>query len=397
MSNQDNGETHIKLLTETCQNVSAFIKTIIMENVSKDEKMNNYVIKINDLEHLCSNFKAQQEHINEQVKKLACLLNFTINQDEVASDVLSQWIESLSKNKVVCTKKRKLNSSYSPLKLSLKDKTELNKNTENQSKCVKFDNENKMSSQNEFKNVWKLEIKRDGNPSDLLQKSKQTKLAFKSPENLIKLDISTFNESKPKTSSLNSTYIFSPEICNFKSNDLSTTLSDANTNVTQIDDTKNISLSHFKKIIKPYKNILSIDKTNILKSNISNITHVQTNEHDSCDEDETICSPIDHELHDLVIPKEKIKSTNQVLLDSFDVIPGLNDKQKDLPNYKFKEDPVRKRNERKCLNGGNCEDCCKFYEVNNTNPINAMNHYSRHRSVKNQYYAPTPPGFWDPI
>jgi len=71
-----------------------------------------------------------------------------------------------------------------------------------------------------------------------------------------------------------------------------------------------------------------------------------------------------------------------------------------IPKYNIKEEPVRKHNERKLLNGWDCEDCCQFYEANNDNPIEAktaMNHFSRHRSVKNQQPAPTPPGFWDPI
>lgn len=395
MSNQNNGEMYVKQLTNVCQNVCTFIKTITEENISKDEKLNSFITKINDLHHLYSSLKTQQEYINEQIKKLACLLDFTINQDDSATNILSQWIQSLSKKNDECTKKRKLYSSYSPLKLTLKDKIEtIDESTTIKSKCTKFEKKNEIKSQNELKNVWKLQIKRDGNPSDLLKKSKQTKLVFGSPKKKTKIDVTTFNNSPPKTSVLNSTCIFSPEICILKNN-VPTDICDTNLiDNTQMNNSNNISISHFNKIIKPNKNILSPEKTNILKPNKSNIFKDQSENYDLSEV--TICSP----LQNSIISKTKGKITSKIVLDSFDIIPGLNDKQNDLPNYKFKEDPIRKRSERKCLNGGDCEDCCKFYEVNNTNPIdakNAMNHYSRHRSVKNQYYAPTPPGFWDPI
>jgi len=111
-----------------------------------------------------------------------------------------------------------------------------------------------------------------------------------------------------------------------------------------------------------------------------------------------MCNPIN--LPKNVISKNQNEILNENVLDSFDIIPGLNDKQNDLPNYKCKENPVRKHNERKLLNGWDCKECCKFYEANNDNPIeakSAMNRFSRHRSVKHQHHAQTPPGFWDPV
>lgn len=388
MSNQNNGETHIKLLTDVCQNVCTFIQTMTVGNMSKDEQ-------INDLQLLCSDFKTQVEQINENVKKLANLLNFTINQNDSAINILTQWILSLSNKNVECVKKRKLYSSYSPLKLSLKDKTEMNESLENKSICSQYEKEKKNSSQKELKNVWKLQVKHDGKPSDLLKKTKQTTLKLTPQEEKCMIDITTFGSSTPKISILDSTSTFNPEVFNIKRNDVSNV--DKNNLIynPQMDDTSNISLSHFNTIIKPNKNALPIVKTKILKSNTSNKLNIL---HDQlCDE--TMCSPI-NDLKNEVISKNQNEIPNENILDSFDIIPGLNDKQNDLPNYKFKEDPVRKRNERKLLNGWDCKECCKFYEANNDNPIeakSAMNHFSRHRSVKHQHHASTPPGFWDPI
>ncbi|XP_025409007.1 uncharacterized protein LOC112682589 [Sipha flava] len=399
MNVKNNGEIHIQLLTNACQNVCSFIKTITVDNISKDDEMSNYKLKVDKLECLSSSLKTQLEQINDLVKQLANSLSITINQDESSIVILNQLLLSLSKKDVQSIKKRKLYYSYSPLKLSLKEKTEENEDSKS-IKSMQFEKEKKISSQD---NKWKLQIKRDGNPSDLLNKSKQTTLMFQPCKEKMKMDITTFTMSTPKNSNL------SAEVLNVKSTDAAinvsqSNLTDSTINSTQIEDTNNISLSHFHKIIKPKINELPIVKTNILESNKINASHDQT-ENQLCNEtfNETSCSPINISMNVLKtattsINKTKIPNIN--VLDSFDIIPGLNDKKNDLPNYKFKEDPVRKQNERKLLNGWDCEDCSKFYKANNDNPVEAktaMNHFSRHRSVKHQHHALTPPGFWDPL
>jgi len=404
MNNKNDGEAHVQMLTDVCQNVCTFIKTITMNNMSNVDKLNTFEIKINDLQCICSKLKTKLEQINEQVKTLASLLNFTTDQDASAIDILTQWILSLSDKNIEYPKKRKLYSSYSPLKLSLKDKTEINESTKNKSICTKPEKENKIKCQNELNNIWKLQVKRDGNPSDLLKKSKQTTLMLRPQKEKVKMDITTFSSPTPKISVLNSSSSFSPEILNLK-NYTTNDNTICETNIihnTELNDSNNISSSNFKTIIKPSTNILSIIKTNTLKSKETITSHSQTEKHDHSN-DETNCSPINISmsiLNNTTTLKKQIKIPNGNLLDSFDIIPGLNDKKNDLPNYKFKEDPVRKQNERKLLNGWDCKDCCKFYEENNDNPIdakNAMNHFSRHRSHKHQHHAPTPPGFWDPM
>lgn len=389
MNFQINGETHVEKLTDVCQNVCKFIKTITVDNMTKDEKISSYETKINDLQVLCSDLKFQLEKINEHVKTLASFFNFKTNQDDSAINTLAQWVLCLSEKNVVDVKKRKIYSSYSPLKLSLKDKTQVNDGTINKSRHTQFEKENKSSSQNETKNIWKLQIKRDGNPSDLLNKSKQTILKLGSQEDKFKLDITTISPM-PKTSVCNSTSIFNPKLFNAEKNNESTHLH-ANDLIhnTQMDDSCNISLSHFNQIIKPKKNI----KLN--KSNTSG-NQIKTSDKSSCEETTCITENVSNNTELL----EKQSKFPDKELDSYDIIPGLNDKKNTLPNYKFKEDPVRKHNERKLLNGWDCEECCKFYAANNDNPVDAktaMNHFSRHRSVKHQNHASTPPGFWDPI
>lgn len=403
MNNQNDGEAHVQMLTDVCQNVCTFIKTITMNNMSKVEKINTFEVKINDLQCLCSELEIRLKQIEEQVKTLASLLNFTTDQDASAYDMLTQWISSLSNKNIENTKKRKLYSSYSPLKLSLKDKTDLNENTKNKSMCSKTEKENKIKSQNELNNIWKLQVKRDGNPSDLLKKSKQTTLMLQPQKEKVKMDITTFSSPASKMSVFNSSSLFSPEIINLKNYSSNDNICEKNINHnTELNNLANISSSNVIKNIKPGKNILSIVKTNSVKSKETSISRDQTEklEHSN---DETNCSPINVSisfLNNTKTLKKQIKIANGDLLDSFDIIPGLNDKKGDLPNYKFKEDPVRKRNERKLLNGWDCKDCCKFYEENNDNPVdakNAMNHFSRHRSVKHQHHALTPAGFWDPM
>ncbi|XP_026805796.1 uncharacterized protein LOC113548895 [Rhopalosiphum maidis] len=389
MNIQNEGEVHVKMLTDVCQNVCTFIKTMTITNMSK--------IETNDLHCVCSKLKIKLEQINEQVKTLASLLNFSTDQDLSAVDILAQWILSLSNKNTQHAKKRKLYSSYSPLKLSLKDKTEFNESIKKKS-----EKENKIKSQDKLNNFWKLQVKRDGNPSDLLKKSKQTTLLLQPKKEKVKMDITTFSSPTPKISILNSSSSLSPEMFNFKNN---TTKDIRETNIiynTQLNDLDNTFSSNFNKMMNPSKNILSIVKTNTLKLKETSISHDKTENHIQSN-DETNCSPINISmsiLNNATTLKKQSKIPNSDLLDSFDIIPGLNDKKNDLPNYKFKEDPVRKHNERKLLNGWDCKDCCKFYEENNDNPIdakNAMNHFSRHRSVKHQHHAPTPPGFWDPM
>ncbi|XP_016661611.1 uncharacterized protein LOC107884321 [Acyrthosiphon pisum] len=286
MNNQNDGEDHVQMLTDVCQNVCTFIKTITMNNMSNVDKLNTFEIKINDLQCICSELKTKLEQIDEQ---------------------------------------------------------------------------------------------RDGNPSDLLKKSKQTTLMLRPQKEKVKMDITTLSSPTPKISVLNSSSLFSPEILNLRN---------YTTNDNTICETNIIHNTELN------------DSTNISSKTI--ISHSQTEKHDHSN-DETNCSPVNISmsvLNNATTLKKQIKIPNGNLLDSFDIIPGLNDKKNDLPNYKFKEDPVRKHNERKLLNGWDCKDCCKFYEENNDNPIdakNAMNHFSRHRSHKHQHHPPTPPGFWDPM
>jgi len=403
MNNQNDGEAHVKMLTDVCQNVCTFIKSITMNNISKVEKINTFEIKINDLQSVCAKLKIKLEQIDEKVKTLASLLNFTADQEASAIDILTQWILSLSNKNIEFAKKRKLYSSYSPLKLSLKDKTEFNESTKNKLASTRPEKENKIKSQNELNNVWKLQVKRDGNPSDLLKKSKQTTLMLQSQKEKVKMDITTYSSPTSNISVLNSSSLSSPEIINLKNYTTNDNIFERNIiHNTELNDSVNTSLSNFNKIIKPSKNTLSIIKTNTIKEKETNTSHVQTEKHDHSN-DETNCSLTNVSmsvLNNVTTLKKQFKIPNGNLLDSFDIIPGLNEKKNDFPNYKFKEDPVRKHNERKLLNGWDCKDCCKFYEENNDNPVeakNAMNHFSRHRSVKHQHHAPTPPGFWDPM
>lgn len=403
MNDKNNGETHIQLLTDVYQNVCSFIKTISVDNISKDDKINDFKLKVDNLECLCSSLKIQLEQIYDLVKKLASTLNFTINEDDSSIVILTHLLSSLSNKDVRSVKKRKLYSSYSPLKLSLKEKTKINEDSTNKIKCMQFEKENKISSQD---NCWKLQIKRNGNPSDLLNKSKQTILMFGTCEEKSKMDETTIITETPKKPVLNSS--FSPDLLKYNDTDISSHNNLTNTTIssTQMEDANNISLSHFHKIIKPKKNVLPILKTNISRSNKSNALHDQTENHKQLSNEtlnETFCSPINIPMN--ILKNATVKTQTKApdispVLDSFDIIPGLNEKKKDLPNYKFKEDPVRKQNERKLLNGWDCEDCSKFYKANNDNPVEAkiaMNHYSRHRSVKHQHHVSTPPGFWDPL
>lgn len=398
MNNQNNSESHIKILTNVCENVCTFITKITEDSKSKDEKINNFQTKVDGLQCTCSELKTQIHQINENVKTLARLLNFTFKQGDSTIDILTQWILSVPKTNNGNIKKRKICSSYSPLKLSLKDRTEVNENMENKLKYTTFEKE-KTVSQSKLKNVWKLQIKRDGNPSDLIKKSKQTTLKLKSQEQKMKMDITTINSSTPKISVINSNNI-SSEVISVNQNDISTHFDNNLIDRTQIDDS-NISLSNFNNI-KVNKNILPIVKPIISKSIKANISHHQNEKNNqSCNE--TICSPIKLSisvLNNAAMSKEQNEINNTNLFDSFDIIPGLNDKQNDLPDYNFKEEPVRKHNERKLLNGWDCKDCYKFYKANNDNPIDrktAMNHFSRHRSIKQQNCALTPEGFWDLI
>lgn len=394
MNYLSNGETQVKLLTDVCQNVCAFIKTITVDNLSKDEKISSFKIKTDDLQCLYSDLNTHLKQINELIKTLATMLDFTINQDDSTVDILTRWISSLSKKNVGCSKKRKLYSLYSPLKLSLKEKTLFSEDSENKSKYSKLEKENK-TSQNEIKSTWRLPIKRDGNPSDLLNKSKQTILMLQPQKEKVKIDITTLSSSKPSNS-----YI--PDVLSIEKTDTCENNLNQDTQLNDSLDSPNISLSHFNKIIKPLKNVLPIGKINFSKPNQNSISPNQREIHDQSNNETTynatnICKNI---LKNTISSKKCGQVLNKNVLDSFDIIPGLNDNHNDLPNYKFKEDPVRKRNERKLLNGWDCEDCCKFYEANNDNPVDAktaMNHYSRHRSVKHQHHAPTPPGFWDPV
>lgn len=445
MSNQNNGETHSKILTNACKNVCAFIKTITVDNVSKDEQMNRFETKINDLQCFVSELQAKLIKIEEQVKTLAGSLNFTIYQDESAIDLLTRWNSLfLKKNN---SKKRKL---YSPLKLSLNDISEVIISPENKSKSTKIENKNKKLSQNKLKHAWKLEIKRNGNPKDLLNNSKQTTLSLKHQEEKDKMDITTICNSTPKVTNLNLTNNVLTEVLNVESNNVSKNIQENNLtkenqmtdscitssnsdnskeiilkspnilntqvlslennkalesirknnfiNITQIDnDDTNISLNYFNNVNKPQKNVSRLVTTNISNSIESNTSYdVIDIQNQSCEE--IIYSPIEKLKKETPLKIHRKKSIRNEL-NSFDNIHKFNDRQNNLPKYKFKEDPVRKHSERRLLDGWDCEDCCKYYDANNDNPEEAKrckNKFSRHRSVKQQHHAPTPPDFWNP-
>lgn len=410
MDNSSNGEAHVKILTDVCQNICSFIQTITGDNNLKNEKINYFELKIDDLQSLYLDVKSKFEYITELVKTLAGLLNFSIIENESSADLLNRWISLLSKKDIECTKKRKL---YSPLKLSLKGKTEVNEPTKINMKSIQLVEENKKylfslnnqsSFPDEFKKVWKLNIKRNGNPSDLLKKSKQTTLNFQFKEEKVKSDVTTFSNSTSKLSSSDSSIIFSPMIMNAEKINLSQNNCENNTQInnslnTTVFDSINMSISNFNKIIKPKKD----KSSSTVITNTTNTSLKDSIEKKKKLSDETTinCSTNDSKniTKDTISSKKKLQFLDDNLEDSFDIIPGLNDKKKKLPDYNFKETPVRKRNERKLLNGWDCEDCCKFYEANNDNPIEAktaMNHFSRHRSIKHQHIDHTPPGFWNP-
>lgn len=397
MSDQNIGEVHVKSLTDVCQNVCTFIKSITKDNSLKNDKLQTLVMKIDDLQIRYQDLNIQLEGIHKHVKTLANLLSFTINQDDSTVTILENWIQSLSKKNNGNAKKRKLLLSYSPLKLSLRDSTEVNNGeTENKTNCSKLEKENKLSPHNKFKNVWKLQVKVDGKPTDLLKKSKQTTLNLLPQKDKLDLDITALNGSTQKTSVLNSSSVFNLE----EFSEIKKNIDDNNLiQESEMNDSCNISLSYFNKDIKSHKNIIPREKTKTLETDIPRTQIENYNESN----DDIIYSPINNSknvLQNSTITKIQSKVNDNSLLNKFDIIPGINDKKNDLPNYNFKEDPVRKRNERKFLNGWDCAECCRFYEANNDNPVeakNAMNHFSRHRSIKHQLHAPTPPGFWDPI
>ncbi|XP_014287622.1 uncharacterized protein [Halyomorpha halys] len=69
------------------------------------------------------------------------------------------------------------------------------------------------------------------------------------------------------------------------------------------------------------------------------------------------------------------------------------------PNYKYKRDAVRKREERMKLDGWDCEQCAKYYGAMDLSPskIKArMNKCSRHRD-KFDKLNETPADYWNPI
>lgn len=395
MNGRDDGATCVKALTDVCQDVSAFIGLMTADNASKDERIYSLNAEIRNLQDLCCDLKTKLKEISQHVKTLAGLLQFTTDQNHSTVDLLTRLIASLSPKNVENAKKRKMCSSYSPLKLSLKDKSEIIEGTVSKFNYLKLEKEKKISSPNKFKNVWRLQVKVDGKPSDLLKKSKQTTLNLQPKKDIVSLDITTINSPSPEAVVSNSN-VFNPEASSCKKND---NVENAVVLNTQSDDSGNISLSHFNKIIKPSKHVLQMINASAF--------HDQPKKHDeSCDEtrdeDETVWSPIMIPMNVIkneINAEKRDKNLNRKVMSNLITIPGLNDVQNDLPNYNFKEDPVRKRNERKLLNGWDCEDCRKFYEANNDNPVEAkkaMNQFSRHRSVKHQHHAPTPPGFWDP-
>ncbi|CAH0390494.1 unnamed protein product [Bemisia tabaci] len=90
----------------------------------------------------------------------------------------------------------------------------------------------------------------------------------------------------------------------------------------------------------------------------------------------------------------KDRSKIQNLDTSFDHVP----RKTNSPTYKYKEDPVRKRDERQQLPGWDCDDCAKYYAMgvrNGEDPKELMNKCSRHRS-KYKDLNVTVKGFWDP-
>ncbi|XP_050544483.1 uncharacterized protein LOC126907331 [Daktulosphaira vitifoliae] len=412
-SQENNGKQLVESLSIACQNAAKFINKLSLNN----ESLNNEIITLRtENQKLKKNYfslTSQLDKIEESIKELAILSDITSFENESVFNILTRLIITTKKNSHN-SKKRKLNLCYSPLKLSIKDDSEVLKNTKNNS-----------NTSDNTKTTWKLSIDRNGNPSNLLKKSKQATLQVKPLVSKTKLDIKIQNSLCNNISSYSNDIILSPikTTAEIKLNEQNMATSNLmeeknllakgdNCNeddclVETISDSINCSISHFNRLNKPINNT-SITKDigspviiDVFKYSMINTGTHQDESNDSSDE--TIFSPIN-------VTIDKLDDTNcngclnkppeNNLFDSFDIIPGLNNKPEVLPNYKFKENPVRKQNERKQLNGWDCEECRKFYEDVNDNPDeakNAMNQFSRHRSVKHQHVANTPPGLWDPL
>ncbi|XP_050421131.1 uncharacterized protein LOC126833692 [Adelges cooleyi] len=409
-------ETLVISLTTACQNACSFIKNITEDNELKYTELSILKTENSNLQSVCSELKLEHLKIEENIRTLAKLLNFTVNENDSVVNILVHWISTLTKRNEENKKKRKLNPFYSPLKLTLKEDNETSpkKNNDN----TTFASTSKTS--------WRLDVKRNGNPSDLLKKSKQTVLSVQPVKSKAKLDITIFNSSiidssipnindnshVPKKNNQNILSKMSCEILEKKQNVTKTPIVDIHNKNNALDETmfdpNDCSVSHFNKIHKPIHSTPA-------KQNFSPIIvdvfeqPMESNNHDNQDKQNDLCeeiiySPLNISINkfdeDIVSTSRQQKSPKCNMLDSFDIIPGFNNKNKGMPNYKFKESPVRKHNERKLLNGWDCEECRKFYEAINDNPTdakNAMNQFSRHRSVKHQHIANTPPGLWDPL
>lgn len=90
----------------------------------------------------------------------------------------------------------------------------------------------------------------------------------------------------------------------------------------------------------------------------------------------------------------KRKKPSRVFLDSFDVPPN----QDIEPGYAYQGPVVRKKVERRQLEGWSCRECKNFYEDEDLDPVKKkmlMNKCSRHRSKHNPV-TNTPEGFWNP-
>lgn len=68
-------------------------------------------------------------------------------------------------------------------------------------------------------------------------------------------------------------------------------------------------------------------------------------------------------------------------------------------SFLYIRDPVRKKSDRKKLQGWSCEDCQKYYEGANLTESQMqakINECSKHRDNHNPFASNTPPGYWNP-
>lgn len=369
MSNLNNGETQTRILTNACNDICAFIKTITVDNVSKDEQINMFETKIDDLH--CHGSELQQEliKIDEHVKTLAGKFNFTFNQDESTIDLLTRWNSSL-----IPTKKRKL---YSPLKLSLNDIREDTITPKKKIRSKRIEKEKKY--------LWKLQSKRKRNPIEVIKKPKQRPPTPKHREKKSEIDTTSKRSATPKETDLNLT----TEALNMVSNNVPENICENNLiNENQMTDrsttTCNSDIS--KEIVLQTPNILN-PQILIIEDNSDDLTQFDVDE------------PIDENITPNELVNEIIISQKQTLkyegliekhgqesnkhaLKSNEVIPSLKTSLNNRAALKFKIDPEGIQAPRRITDSWDCAKCrgTKKMDVDQEELRNTMYYYSRHSS-----------------